>query len=164
MVLLERPPDGTAPLPRNRWEQRVPGPVRTTPDAPQPGRPATGRSPRAEPPWAEAPWAEAPWAEAPWAEPGSVPKRPFDWPGAPPPRRHRALRVLRRLVVALLLLRLALGGLVLTLRSGAGGGGFALPLAGGRPGRPGFMPEGGRPTVYQYVSLDHVSRYLVAAV
>src|SRR4051794_33004004 len=121
MVLLEPPPDGTAPLPGNRWEQRVPGPVRTTPDARQSAGPTTGRSSRAEPPWTEPPWTEAPRAEAPraeppwteaprteaprteppWAEPGSVPKRPFDWPGAPPPRRHRALRVLRQLVVAL---------------------------------------------------------------
>src|SRR3954465_13093962 len=69
MVLLEPPPDGTAPLPRNRWGQRVPGPVRTSPDGPQRARPTTGPPPWAEPPWAEPPWAEPPWAEPPWAEP-----------------------------------------------------------------------------------------------
>src|SRR4051812_30813905 len=161
MVLLEPPPDGTAPLPRNRWGQRVPGPVRTSPDGPQRARPTTGppprteaprtEAPRAEPPRAEPPRAEPPRAEPPRAEPRSVPTRPFDWPGAPPPRRHRALRVLRRLVVALLLLQLALGGFVLTLRWWT-------------PGRTAFMLESAGPTVYQYVSLDHVSRYLVAAV
>src|SRR3954465_2606565 len=156
MVLLEPPPDGTAPLPRNRWGQRVPGPVRTSPDGPQRARPTTGppprtEPPRAEPPRAEPPRAEPPRAEPPRAEPGSVPKRPFDWPGAPPPRRHRPLRVLRRFVIALLLLQLALGGFVLTLRWWT-------------PGRTAFMIESGGPTVYQYVSLDHVSRYLVAAV
>src|SRR3954454_8905152 len=115
MVLLEPPPDGTAPLPRNRWGQRVPGPVRTSPDGPQRARPTTGppprteapraeapraeapraEAPRAEPPRAEPPRAEPPRAEPPWAGPGCVPKRPFDWPGAPPPRRHRALGVFR---------------------------------------------------------------------
>src|SRR3954469_16793060 len=110
MVLLEPPPDGTAPLPRNRWGQRVPGPVRTSPDGPQRARPTTGPPPRAEPPRAEPPRAEPPRAEPPRAEPGSAPKRPVDRPGASPPPRNRALRILRRLVVALLLLQLALGG------------------------------------------------------
>src|SRR3954454_17754417 len=127
MVLLEPPPDGTAPLPRNRWGQRVPGPVRTSPDGPQRARPTTGPPPRTEPPRTEPPR-----AEPPRAEPGSVPKRPFDWPGAPPPRRHRALRILRPLVVALLLLQLALGGFVLTLRWWT-------------PGRTAFMLESGGP-------------------
>jgi monofunctional biosynthetic peptidoglycan transglycosylase len=50
-----------------------------------------------------------------------------------------------------LLVQLALGCCVVTLRWWT-------------PGRTAFMLQNDGPTVYQYVSLDHVSRYLVAAV
>jgi monofunctional biosynthetic peptidoglycan transglycosylase len=43
-------------------------------------------------------------------------------------------------------------------------GGFIVGLRWWTPGRTAFMLEDGGPIAYRYVSLDHVSRYLIAAV
>jgi monofunctional glycosyltransferase len=80
-----------------------------------------------------------------------APGRPIErpWVAAPKPRRKH--RFLRRFVVVLLLLQLVLAGLIVALRWWT-------------PPRTAFMVESGGPVTYQYVSLDHVSRFLLAAV
>ena len=57
----------------------------------------------------------------------------------------------RRLLIAALLVQLVLGVFLVSLRWWA-------------PGTTAFMVEDGGAVTYQYVSLDHVSRYLIAAV
>lgn len=72
-------------------------------------------------------------------------------PPAAGPRLHRRRRLLVRLVVAFLALQLVVATFIGSLRWWA-------------PPRTAFMLESGEPVVYQYASLDHVSRYLIAAV
>lgn len=72
-------------------------------------------------------------------------------PVAPPRRRHRLRRALGKLLLVLVVLQLLLAGFIATLRWWT-------------PSRTAYMVEGGSPVSYQYVSLDHVSRYLLAAV
>jgi monofunctional biosynthetic peptidoglycan transglycosylase len=80
-----------------------------------------------------------------------APVRPVDRPRATVPTPRRRHRFLRRLFVALLLLQLVLAGLIVSLRWWS-------------PPRTAFMVESGGPVTYQHVSLDHVSRFLLAAV
>jgi monofunctional biosynthetic peptidoglycan transglycosylase len=60
-------------------------------------------------------------------------------------------RVARRLLLAVLLLQLVSAGFVVTLRWWA-------------PDRTAFMLQDSGPVIHQHVSLDHVSRYTIAAV
>jgi monofunctional biosynthetic peptidoglycan transglycosylase len=68
-----------------------------------------------------------------------------------PHRRHRLRRAAIRLLLAFVVLQLLLAGFIGSLRWWT-------------PPRTAFMLEGGSPVTYQYVSLDHVSRYLLASV
>jgi monofunctional glycosyltransferase len=87
----------------------------------------------------------------PRADVPPAPVRPVDRPRATVPTPRRSHRLLRRLFVALLLLQLVLAGLIVSLRWW-------------NPPRTAFMVESGGPVIYQHVSLDHVSRFLLAAV
>jgi monofunctional biosynthetic peptidoglycan transglycosylase len=115
--------------------------------------------------WPTQPLPEAPRATARPALPPlrrSAPPAPVWRPAGPPdqpgeaagrgrrPRRRRR-RGLRRLAVVALLLQLVLAV-------------FLGALTWWTPGTTAFMLEDGAPVTYQYVSLDHVSRYLIAAV
>ncbi|MCW2675179.1 MAG: monofunctional biosynthetic peptidoglycan transglycosylase [Modestobacter sp.] len=107
-------------------------------------------------------WPE-PEVRLPPAAPATPPPRPgsYPWPGPPsggpggprtavPGPRSRVWRVARRLLVAVLLLQLVSAGFIVTLRWWA-------------PDRTAFMLQDTRPVIHQHVSLEHVSRYTIAA-
>jgi len=109
-------------------------------------------------------WGPPPDTPSPPGRPGVPPPRPplGPPPGWPPPppgdvpvpntRRHRRLRrFVRRLALTLLILQLVLAVFLGILRLWT-------------PGTTAFMLQDGTSVTYQYVSLDHVSRYLLAAV
>jgi monofunctional biosynthetic peptidoglycan transglycosylase len=97
----------------------------------------------------------APWTPRPRPGTGPRPEPPFGQPGGSRTQvkgpRSRVWRVGRRLLVAILLLLLVSTGLAVTFRWWT-------------PGRTAFMLQDTGPVVYQHVSLDHVSRYTIAAV
>ena len=91
------------------------------------------------------------WTPGPWegASPGEDP--PQNGPVAVPRGRHRVRRAATRLLLVLVVVQLVLAAFIASLRWWT-------------PSRTAFMLEGGSPVTYQYVSLDHVSRHLLAAV
>lgn len=79
-------------------------------------------------------------------QPGKV----IPLPGVRPPRRHlvrRVLRIMRRTIVILVALSLLM----------------TVSLNWWTPPRTSYMVQSGGPVTYQYVSLDHISRFMVAA-
>ena len=94
---------------------------------------------------------ELPVIPRPRADVPPGPGRPVERPRATVPKPRRRHRFLRRLLVAVLLLQLVLAGVIVSLRWWT-------------PPRTAFMVQSGGPVTYQYVSLDHVSRFLLAAV
>jgi monofunctional biosynthetic peptidoglycan transglycosylase len=117
-------------------------------------------TPRSEPQQPRAPLPPArtppvrvppPGTDAPPTRPPGVPARPPGTGGLPVRSTTRRQRVVRRFAVAALLAELVITGFIVSLRWGT-------------PARTAFMLEGSAPVVYQYVSLDHVSRYLISSV
>jgi monofunctional biosynthetic peptidoglycan transglycosylase len=122
------------------------GPRLATRAGEQPTRPLWPEPEVTEPPAGRA-------TPLPW--PGTAPRPPLGEPrGAPPEGKGpppRVWRVARRLVVTVLLLQLVTVSFLVSLRWWT-------------PDRTAFMLQDPGPVIYQHVSLDHVSRYTIAAV
>ena len=108
---------------------------------PAPGRPVPG--------WPASGWPASGWpAPAPAPEPQPLPERQPAEPARK--RKHRVRRLLARI------LKLALAMVVITELA-------AVSFVWFTPPRTAFMLQNGGPIAYQYVSLNHISRYVIAA-
>jgi monofunctional biosynthetic peptidoglycan transglycosylase len=105
--------------------------------------------------WPQSEVIEPPAGRAPSPRRDTAPRPPSGKPGGPSPavpgRRGRTWRIARRLIVTVLLQQLVTAG-------------FLVGLRWWTPDRTAFMLQDTGPVVYQHVSLDHVSRYTIAAV